>query len=164
MARQFWPDPERPERLLTFLDDGKPADVLKQAIARLDTIPNVAEKLAPLLDGDRRLDALVALTLGNMSKFPVPDAIVERSWIVAGSTARDTIPGMGEVKVVSPETRKLCRSLSWLSTQRSAALAVRGEHRAELMALRDWLRIIQPKVSLWCGGGPAMVESILAAP
>lgn len=153
-----------PEPLLAFLDDNEPEDVQTQAIARLDAVPNVTEKLASLLDGNRRLDALVALNLGSTSKFLVSDAIRQRTWIVAGLIARDMTPGMGEVKVLSPELVKLCRSLGFLSTQRAAALEVRREHRAELVALRDWLRIIQWKVSLWCGGGPSMVDSILAAP
>jgi hypothetical protein len=101
----------------------------RQAIARLDAVPNVAEKLAALLDRNRRPDALVALNLGNTSKFPVSDAIRRRTWIVAGSIAWDMTPGMGEVKVVSPELVKLCRSLGYLSTQRGAVLEVRGEHR-----------------------------------
>ena len=121
-------------------------------------------QLGRLLDGDRRLDALVALNLGPDSKFAVPDTIRQRGWIAAGSIARDMTERMGKAGVSDDEVRKLCRSLTYLSSARTAALAIREEHRSELLALREWLRIAPPIQSLYCGGGTEMLDSILKAP
>ena len=153
-----------PEALFPFLDKDEIEKVRVQAIVRLGAIPNITEKLASLLDGNRRLDGLVGLSLLSFVKAPISDAITQRSWIVAASIARDMTPRMGDVKVVTPETVKLCSVLGWLAEQRTAALEMRVEHRADLVALRDWLGITDRKVSLWCGGGQYMVDGFLAAP
>lgn len=155
-----------PEPLLAFVGGDEPEKVRNAALARLSVMPNVVDQLAHLLDGDHALNGLYGLSFALDKTFEVPEPIQQRGWIVAGTISRDMMQRLGQSGATfnEGEIDKFCRTMAWLTQHGvDAAMAIRVDHRAELLAVRDWRHAASERTSHWCGEG-ASLDRILAAP
>jgi hypothetical protein len=151
---------------LVFVNDAEPEKVREAAVARLAAIPNAAEQLAGLLGGDQTGNALSALYWDSGKAIPVPEPIKQQRWIATADVARGMLKRRsikGEV-ITLDEQDKFCWVLKWLTEYgHDAALAIRAEHRDDLIAIRDWQKVEIERTNRYCAATGVM-DKILAEP
>jgi len=129
------------ELLLGFVNPGEPYEVLQKALGRMEAVPDWTAQLAALLDGEKRLHALYALTR-HSGRLPEP--VVELCWSTAERVAKDQMERLK--KGSSPaeaEERMLLDSVDQLG---DVSEAMRERHWREIAEVREFL--VAAKTSL----------------
>ncbi len=127
------PSTAAPESLIDFVNPGEPYDVLQKALARLDATPDWTAQLSALLEGEKRLKALYAL---SRRIDRLPETVVDRCWKTAGSTAK---------VVTEAEQRMLLDSVDQMGSLSEKA---RQRHWKEIAAVREVLRTAKSTLNL----------------
>jgi hypothetical protein len=130
-----------PESFLEFINPDELWDVRTKAQERIEAIPDWIARLSPLLNGEKRLNALYVLTRKAGS---LPDDVLERCWSVAESIARERteLVKKGTLSAKADE-QMLYDSVYQIG---DPSETTREKHCKELVAVQEYLLAVKTTI------------------